>query len=173
MIRRDRPLTERVIRALQLDSNLFEEVEQDRNATSQALTVVVIAAISSGIASLLRLDIVTALLAVPLAFVAWALGSYLAYVVGTSLFKVRETRTSWGECLRVLGFAQAPGIFSFITFVPILGGLAAFIIGIWSFIAGVIGIRQAMEFSTLRAVGTVIVSAIVQAIVLGILFLIF
>lgn len=173
MIRRDRPLTERVIRALQLDSNLFEEVERDRNATGQALTVVVIAAISSGIASLLGLNIVAAITAVPVAFLAWVLGSYLAYIVGTSLFKTPETRTSLGECLRVLGFAQAPGIFSFITFVPILGGLAAFVIGIWSFVAGVIGIRQAMEFSTLRAVGTVLVSAIVQAIILGILFLIF
>lgn len=173
MIRRDRPLTERIIRALRLDANLFEEVERDRNATGQALTVVVIAAISSGIASLLALEFLTAILAVPLAFLAWVVGSYFAYIVGTSLFKTPETRTSLGECLRVLGFAQAPGIFSFITFVPILGALAALVIGIWTFIAGVIGIRQAMEFSTLRAVGTVLVSAVIQAIVLGILFLIF
>ncbi len=44
-------LLDRMIRAMRLDVNLYEEVEADLNATSQAATVVGIVAIASGIGS--------------------------------------------------------------------------------------------------------------------------
>ena len=42
-------LVNRMIRAAMLDPRLYEEVEHDRNATSQALQVVIIVALASGI----------------------------------------------------------------------------------------------------------------------------
>ena len=42
-------LVNRMIRAAMLDSRLYEEVEHDRSATSQAMQVVIIVALASGI----------------------------------------------------------------------------------------------------------------------------
>src|SRR5690348_15870970 len=46
-------LTDRMMRAARLDVILYNEVEADLNATSQALTVVVITAIAAGIGTAL------------------------------------------------------------------------------------------------------------------------
>ena len=46
------------------------------------------------------------------------------------------------------------GIFAFI---PFLGELIAFVGFVWSLVAGVIAVRQALDFSTWRAIGTCIV----------------
>ena len=42
-------ITDRMMRAARLDSRVYEEVEHDLSATSQALTVVMISAIAAGI----------------------------------------------------------------------------------------------------------------------------
>ena len=39
----------RIIRAIKLDSNLYEEVEADKGALWQAMTVVVLSSIAAGI----------------------------------------------------------------------------------------------------------------------------
>ena len=45
-------MVERMIRASRLDVHIFEEVEADTSATRQALSVVVLVALATGIASL-------------------------------------------------------------------------------------------------------------------------
>jgi hypothetical protein len=59
--------------------------------------------------------------------------------------------------LRTLGFANTPALLRVFGFIPILGGLIAFVGSVWSLIAGVIAVRQALDFSTWRAIGTCIV----------------
>ena len=44
-----RSLTDRMIRAARLDVALYNEVEADLSATSQALTVVIISSVAAGI----------------------------------------------------------------------------------------------------------------------------
>ena len=44
-------LVNRMIRAAMLDTSLYEEVEHDSSATSQAMQVVLIVALASGIGS--------------------------------------------------------------------------------------------------------------------------
>ena len=46
-------LVNRMIRAARLDTSLYEEVEHDQSATSQAMQVVLIVALASGIGSAL------------------------------------------------------------------------------------------------------------------------
>ncbi len=58
-------------------------------------------------------------------------------------------------------------------FIPILGGLIAFVAWVWGIITVIIAIRQALDFSTGRAVITAIAAAIAAGIVLGIPSLIF
>jgi hypothetical protein len=158
-------LFERMMRAARLDSTLYEEVEADLNATSQAATVVGIVALCSGIGSAITLAIAgqtgTAVVAfiggVVMSFIGWIAWSYITYWIGTSMFKGVATP---GELLRCIGFAQTPGVLGILSFIPFLGGLIGLVIFVWMIIAGVIALRQALDISTGQAVITAIIGFI-------------
>jgi hypothetical protein len=84
----------------------------------------------------------------------WLLWAGITYLIGTKIFAGTAT---WGELLRTLGFAQAPGILYLAALLPILGGTVRFVVGIWMLVAGVIAVRQALDFSTGKAVMTVLI----------------
>jgi hypothetical protein len=165
-------LLERMIRAARLDSSLFEEVEADLNATSQAATVVGIVAICSAFGGAVRFGTgaggsvggaVTAFIGgLILAFIGWIAWSYITYWIGTSIFKGQATP---GELLRTIGFAQTPGILNILQFVPFLGGLVSLVVFFWSIIAGVIALRQALDISTGQAVITAVIGFIPMLVI--------
>jgi hypothetical protein len=140
-----RSFVRRMIGAAVLDASVYEEVEADGSATSQAAVVVVLAAIASAIGSFNE-NAIGALIG---SFVGWAVWAGVTYFIGTALFKGTAT---WGELLRTLGFAQAPGLLYVVGIIPILGGFAKVIIAIWLLVAGIIAIRQALDISTGKSV---------------------
>jgi hypothetical protein len=158
-------LFERMMRAARLDAHLFEEVEADLNATSQAATVVGIVALCSGLGSAITLAMAgqtgTAVLAfiggVVMSFIGWIAWSYITYWIGTSMFKGQATP---GELLRTIGFAQTPGVLSILSFIPILGGIVGLVVFVWMIVAGVIALRQALDITTGQAVITAVVGFI-------------
>jgi hypothetical protein len=158
-------LLERMMRAARLDSNLFEEVEADLGATSQAATVVGIVALCSGLGQGITLAMAgqttQAVLAfiggIVMSFVGWIAWSYITYWIGTSMFKGQATP---GELLRTIGFAQTPGVLGVLAFIPILGGIVSLVVFVWMIVAGVIALRQALDLSTGQAVITAIIGII-------------
>ncbi len=171
-------LVNRMIRAAMLDPRLYEEVEHDRNATSQALQVVVIVALASGIGGALwklltlnPIDAVTGLIGgIVAAVVGWLVWALVTFVIGTSVFGGTAT---YGEMLRTLGFAQSPNVLLIFTAIPLLGGLLRFILLIWVLLAGLIAIRQALDVGTGKAILTAIIGWLVMVIVIGILAAVF
>jgi hypothetical protein len=165
----------RMIRAAQLDINLYEEVEHDTKANGQAFVVVLMVAlatgIGAGIASLIQedaesVDFLWSLLAgLGTGIVGWLMWSLFAYWLGTTIFRGPETEATYGQLLRTLGFANTPGLLRIFVFIPFLGGLIAFVGFVWLLIAGVIAVRQALDFSTWRAIGTCIVGWILYVLV--------
>lgn len=162
-------LVQRMIRAARLEPALYEEVEADRTATRDAATAVTIVALAGGIggaigALLTRPEVgVTGAIAalvfgVISALVGWLIWSYVTYFVGTRLFGGRATP---GEMLRTIGFAQSPGVLNILAFIPVIGALVGLVTFIWSLVAGVIAIRQALDFDTGKAVMTAVIGAIV------------
>jgi hypothetical protein len=158
-------LFERMMRAARLDVNLYEEVEADTTLTSQAAQVVLIVALCQGIGSAIGVAmnpdaggvgaaIAALVLGIVLAFVGWVIWAYITYWVGTGLFGGTATP---GEMLRTLGFAQSPGVLGIVSFIPCLGGLIALAAAIWALIAGIIAIRQALDFDTGKAIVTAII----------------
>jgi hypothetical protein len=170
-------LFERMMRAARLDSNLYEEVEADLNATSQAATVVGIVALCGAIGGAVQLGAQgqtgSAVLAfvggLILAFVGWVAWAYITYWIGTSIFKGQATP---GELLRTVGFAQTPGVLNILQFIPVLGGVVSLVVLVWSLIAGVIAVRQALDISTGQAVITTIIAIIPMTILICVLGLI-
>jgi hypothetical protein len=175
-------LVNRMIRAAMLDTSLYEEVEHDSSATSQAMQVVLIVALASGIGGalwkLLTLNpidavsgLVGGILVAVLGWLAWAL---VTYIIGAKIFGGTAT---YGEMLRTLGFAQSPNVLLIFTGIlggiPLLGGLLRLALLIWVLLAGLIAIRQALDVSTGKAVLTAIIGWIVMAIIVGIVASVF
>lgn len=145
-------MTERMKGAAFLDVPTYEEVEHDETATGQAATVVAIVAVARAIGGIGHGGgaIVVGLV---WAFVGWLLWSAVTYWIGTSLFKGEATL---GELLRTIGFAQAPGLLALLGIIPFLGGLIALTVAIWTLVAGIVAIRQALDVTTGKAVLTAI-----------------
>lgn len=171
-------LINRMIRAAMLDPRLYEEVEHDRSATGQAMQVVIIVALASGIGGALwklltlsPIDAVTGLIGGILAAVlGWLIWALVTYIIGTGVF---GGTASYGEMLRTLGFAQSPNVFLIVTGVlggvPLFGGLLRLFLLLWVLLAGLIAIRQALDVGTGKAVLTAIIGWIVMAIIVSII----
>lgn len=157
---RRRSMIDRMRGAAMLDISTYEEVEADRTATGQAGTVVAIVAIASAIGSYASgvTGIVVALGASLLGWVVWA---GVTYLIGDKLLGGTAT---WGELLRTLGFAQAPGVLAVLGFIPGVGGVVRFVVSIWVLIAGIIAIRQALDFGTGKAIITALLGWLVISI---------
>lgn len=161
-------MVDRVMGVLRLDSNTFEEVEADTSATSQAAIIVVLVALLSGIGSGVGADnfVLGFLGAAAGALLGWVVWSGVTYFIGTNLF---GGQADIGEMLRVIGFAQAPGMLNVLGFIPVLGGIIALIAAIWSLIAGFIAIRQGLDIDNVKTLITVVLGWIAAAIVIGLL----
>jgi hypothetical protein len=69
--------------------------------------------------------------------------------------------------LRVVGFAQAPGLFSVLAIIPFFGWLVRFVVWVWTLIALVIAVRQALDYEdTLKAVLVCVVAQVIMIIVM-------
>lgn len=163
-IPRRRSMADRMIGATLLRSDVYEEVEADRDATKQAALVVGLVAFASA-ASGVRGGAGAAVVAILSAYVGWLLWSGITYVIGEKLFRGTAT---WGELLRTIGFAQSPGVLYILAAIPLVGWLISLPVMIWILVAVIIAIRQALDFGTGRALLTAVVGFIPYLILSGI-----
>ncbi len=148
----------RIARAIRLDSAVYEEVEHDSNALSQAMLVVALSSVAAGIGVAPYLGIAGLFWALIGAFTGWLFWAAVIYFVGTRLLGTPNTSTNLGELLRVLGFASAPGFFRVFGVFTQIQELVFWVTGIWMLVAMVIAVRQALDFlSTVRAVGVCVI----------------
>jgi hypothetical protein len=160
---------DRLIRAARLDVSLYEEVERDERATAQALAVVVLAALATGIGA--RGGLVGLVAGVVASLIGWYLWSALTYWIGTRLLPEPTTQSTLGELLRTIGFAQSPGILRVLGILPGLDVIVALATAVWMLVAAVVAIRQALDYqSTGRAVLVVIVGWLAQLALLALVF---
>ena len=172
-----RSLTNRMIRAARLDVDFYEEVEADTTANWQAFQAVIVASVASGLGyglwaihtQGLAWFAVGMILGVGMSIIGWIAWSGLAYWLGTTIFRGPQTSATIGELVRTIGFSNSPRVLSIFSFIPVLGPLIAFIVSVWALIAGVIAVRQALDFSTWRAIATCVVGWILYMALLSVL----
>ena len=158
---------DRIIRAAKLDVRLYEEVEADREAMGQAMAVVVMSAVAAGIGSLGTGGLLGIVGGTMLALVGWLIWAFLTYFIGTRLLPEPQTKADFGELLRTIGFASAPGLLRVFGVIPGLGALVFLVAGIWMLVAMVIAVRQALDYrSTWRAVGVCLIGWLAQVVIL-------
>jgi len=160
-------IQDRMFRAAKLDVQLYEEVEADRDATVQATIVVVLAAVAAGLGSLGSGGPIGIITGTIVALVSWLVWAFLTYFIGTRLLPEPQTSADYGELLRTIGFASAPGLIRVLGIVPGLAAPLFLIAGIWMLVAMVIAVRQALDYtSTLRSVGVCVIGWLVQVVIL-------
>ncbi len=159
-------LWDRILRAAKLEPELYEEVEGDAGATSQATLVVVASALAAGIGNVFTAGVLGLIVFALFALIAWYVWAFLIYLIGTRLLPEYKTEADHGQLLRTLGFAAAPGMIRILGIIPGIGPLVSVLAGIWMLIATVIAVRQALDYkSTLRAIAVCIIGWIAYAVI--------
>jgi len=160
----------RIIRAVKLDINLYEEVEADKTAMRQAMWVVVLSGVAAGIGTIATRGAIGIITGTIGALIGWFIWAYLTYWIGTRLLPEPQTQADPGELLRTIGFASSPGLIRVFGIIPGFAGVVFLVASIWMLIAMVIAVRQALDYtSTWRAVGVCFIGWIIQALILFIL----
>lgn len=164
-------MLDRIMGVITLKAATYREIADDKTATGQAAVIVIVMAIISAVIGAILLVALAPSLpagtaaASPLAFairtvvnaiISWLIGGWVIAFVSTKFF---GGKTDTGEMLRVFGFAQ---VFQIIGVIPCLGTIVALVL---SLIAAVIGIREASEFDTTKAILTAVVAFVILLIV--------
>jgi len=150
-------LVDRMIGAAALDENVYEEVEHDPSATSQAALVVMLGAVAAGIGSLSG-GLLAFIIGIATALIGWAAYAYVAYWVSTRWLEAPYSSVSWGDLLRTLGFASSPRLFLALGLIPALGFLLSLVVLGWILLTTLVAIHQALDFDIRSALATAVVS---------------
>jgi hypothetical protein len=157
-------MTQRMKGAALLDAATYEELEADTTATGQAAGVVAIVAVAAALGSW-NLGPFAMVGGALTALVGWGLWAAVTWVIGDKLLGGTAT---WGELLRTLGFAQTPGLLAVLYVLPFTDWLVGIVIFVWMLAAGVVAIRQALDFGTGKAILTGLLGLVAVTILRGI-----
>lgn len=166
-------MIDRMVRAVRLDRTLFRTVADNPEYTNEAIIIAVLVSFVAALGALggpnpglgFILQLVNNLL------FGWVLWALVAYFVGTAIFKGRSAPM---EMMRTLAYAGVPRLLAVLGIIPCVGWIGGLVGGVLAIIAGVIAIRESMEFDTTSAIITAIIgfilfiiaSAVLNAIVL-------
>jgi hypothetical protein len=165
-------MIDRMVRAAKLDVDFYNEAERDTNLTQEALLVVVLVSLVSGVGSLLSgviggeggigAALLGAVVTVVLGVVSYYIWAYVTLYVGTKLF---GGDADAGEMLRTLGYAHTPRLLGLLSFIPCVGPLISLVGAILSLVAAVIAIREALDFDTGKAILTTIIGWVIILVI--------
>ena len=155
----------RFIGAMALDAGAYEEIEADRHAAMQSISVVAAVCVAGGIAGTgLGLDPGAFVAGAVIALGAWLVWAATIVALGTSAMAEAGTRSDVPQLLRVLGYAAAPGVFVVLAAMRPAAPVILAIVSVWMIAAAVMAVRQALDYrSTARAIGVCIVSWLISA----------
>jgi hypothetical protein len=160
-------MVDRMIRAAKLDAQLYEEVEADKGALVQAMGVVVLASIASGVGSGRLGGLTGFFIGTVGALIGWFIWAALTYFIGTKILPEPTTKADVGELLRTTGFSSSPGLIRVLGLIPGITGIVFLVSGVWMLTAMIIAVRQALDYrSTFRAVGVCVIGWVVQVVVM-------
>jgi hypothetical protein len=163
--------TDRIVGAAKLDVHLYEEVEGDKEAMTQALGIVVLSNFAAGIGSIAGPWISTLVVGTILGLISWFVWAYLSYLIGTKVLPEPQTSATYGQLLRTVGFSSSPGLIRVLGIIPGLKWIVMAVSSVWMLIAMVIAVRQALDYkSTFRAVAVCFIGWLIQGALFVVLF---
>ena len=162
-------ITDRMLGALRLDATTYEQIEADPKATGEAAFVVVASSLVAAAGYALRVggEVNAGLLGAFGELIGWGVYAWFAWLVGTKLIPGRETRSTWAEVARTLGYATTPRFFLILVAIPGIFGLVRLVVAFWILAATIVALRSALDCGLGRAVVVAVLAAIVQNVVVS------
>jgi hypothetical protein len=145
------PFFRRLIGGLLLNRDVYAAVAQDAAAIRQAAVVVCLSALAQPTALIKELGAWALPIMLGFGLLRWCLFAAIAYGIGRL---VARKPVAYKRLLRCLGFAEAPAIFSFVTYSipPPLAMYVGFFVWFWMLCAAILAVRAAFSISGARAV---------------------
>ena len=163
-----RSMTDRILGALKLQTAAYEEIEADQKATGEAAFIIVATSLVSGAVNGVLTGASSGFFGALGSLLGWAFYAWVAYIVGVKLFPGPQTKSSWGELARTLGYANTARFLIVFELVPGLQAITRTVVAIWVLVATVVALRAALDVTTGRAIWIAIASAIGQLIVIAV-----
>jgi len=135
----------RIVRAIQLDPQVYAEVGADKGAVGLAFGMIMVSSVATGIGGARGYPQKIPYLAA-IAFGGWLLWIVLTYIIGAKLFPAPETQSDIGAVLRVAGLASAPGLIRLLAYLPPFTVIVSFGAILWTFGTTVIAMQQAFRY---------------------------
>jgi hypothetical protein len=147
------PIVDRAIGVLTLKDPVYEEIEHDQSATTQAAIVVGVAALAGAIGGI-RDGFGGIIVGLVFAFLGWALASAIIYFVGTKITDSPATEADLGQVLRLVGYASVIYVVDILRIFGSAGWWIASIISLYAIVLFIKAIMHALEMSLPRALAT-------------------
>jgi hypothetical protein len=168
----------RLVGAAMLDAATYEEVEADRNALPQAVSVIVLSSMAAGVAAKSmsggRETVTFMASATAIALLVWATWALLIFQIGARLWPRPETQVDMGQLLRTLGFSAAPGLIQVFGLFPGAMFPIFALAVVWTLAASVVAVKQALDYERLAQAlvvcGLAWVLSLALSLALGLLF---
>ena len=161
-------ITDRMLGALRLNTATYEEIEADEKATGEAAFIIVATSLVSGAVNGVLTGASGGFFGALGSFLGWAFYAWIAYIVGVKLFPGKDTKSSWGEIARTLGYANTARFFLIFELIPGFAAITRTVVGLCVLVATIVALRSALDISTGRAIWIAIASAIGQVIVIAV-----
>ena len=138
----------RLMGAAMLDRGMYEAIEADTRATRQAALTVLLASVAAGLGAggVWTPDPSRFAFVSVIALVTWLAWAMMTFQIGTWVLPGRQTASSFGELLRTIGFAAAPGLFQVFAALPGMAVPVFIVTVVWMFVAMVVGVRHALDY---------------------------
>lgn len=164
-------LIQRMLRAARFDASLYEEVEADPGAMTQATLVVVFASLAGGIGAAPESGVTGLIGGAIGSLIGWYVWALLTYYIGAKWLPEPTTEADVGQMLRTLGFASAPGVIRIAGVIPGVGVVALIVAPLWMLGTMILAVRQALDYSsTGRAIVVCVIGFVVQVVVIIAIF---
>lgn len=164
-------------RAVTFDASFYRQAANDDRYSQQALLIVMIVAGLSGIGAFLSSlfsgnfvgAFVGLVLGVGFAIIGYFVWVYVIQYVRAQFFQGRATAP---QLQRTLGYAYAPTVLGFFSFIPCLGGLIALAGSLWALACGFFAVREVHQLDDGKTLLTVIIGWVVVMVLAAIVGLI-
>lgn len=149
-------LFQRLLRAIKLDGQLFEEIVSDPSLQSQSVWAVAIFAMATAFGTFTLISGTAVNIGLLSTMIGWYIWAFSVFYVGSRMLKA-EAGADRKTIMRVMAFACAPGIFRIMGIIPKTTAIIFTVTSIWILVTAIFGLKKVYAQAPAFKIGLVTV----------------
>ncbi len=167
-----RQFLDRLYRAAKLDSDVYDEVVNDKDAMFQAMMAVFIYSMAVAYGTFGRAGVAGINFGMIVTLLGWYVWAFSTYFIGVRLLPDARTDVDRKSVLRALGFASSPGFVRLLSFIPAMSAILFLVATVWMIVAAAVAVKQALSYASIyRAAGVCFIGWLISAVFQGLLYI--